>query len=173
MFKLAVNRPLVSSSALKHVNIGSVRHKYAPPGGKSALPGNRALKKLTVGKTRPAIYHKFECVVELSDGSTVRRRSQFPRNEWRYLTDQRNNPVWNPSRPNLKALEADATGKLAKFQKKYEFFDVSESKDTENTSKEPSTSKESVDDEFFDLLEQNYVPVKGGRLATKRKSKKK
>lgn len=127
-----------------------------------------ALKKLTVGKTRPAIYYKFDCRVELSDGSTFVRRSQFPRDEWRYLTDHRNNPIWNPSRPNLKAIEADATGKMSKFQKKFEYFDVSEKK--EEKKKEESAK----DDDFMDLLGQNYVPVQsGGRLVTKKKGKKK
>ncbi|ANB11686.1 mitochondrial 54S ribosomal protein YmL36 [Sugiyamaella lignohabitans] len=194
MSRLLINpslRPLVNSSnnavARPAVHMAQSRTVYVPPGGKSVLP-KRALRKLLPGKMRPHIYYKFDCVVELSDGSTITRRSQFPKVEWRYIADQRNNPTWNPSKANIKAVEADATGRLAKFKKKFGDFDSlasgtsAEAKttkapanDSTSTSAEntASTSSSSADD-FLDLLSENVVPVQtGGRLSSSIKKTKK
>lgn len=167
-----------------------VRH-YAIPGGSKSVLTRRVQRKLTPGKTRPAIYYKFDCRVELSDGSTFVRRSQYPRVEWRYLADQRNNIVWNPSRTNLKAIEADATGRLAKFKQKFGFVDSvdsaerteaaapaenaaveTESQEQASTPSKPQ-SKQSLMDDYLDLMGQNFTPVQsGGKLAGKRRGKK-
>lgn len=169
-----------------------VRH-YAIPGGSKSVLTKRVQRKLTPGKTRPAIYYKFDCRVELSDGSTFVRRSQYPRVEWRYLADQRNNIVWNPSRTNLKAIEADATGRLAKFKQKYGFFDGADSGDrtealaadsqaeetkvaaTEEQASKPSESKSraSLMEDYLELMEKDFIPVQsGGKVAGKRRGKK-
>jgi hypothetical protein len=141
------------------------RSVYVPPGGKSILP-KRATRKLLPGKMRPHIYYKFDCVVELSDGSTITRRSQFPRVEWRYLSDQRNNPAWNPSKTNIKAVEADATGRLAKFKAKFGDFD-SLTGDSEKAETDGG-------DDFLDLMQDNVVPVQsGGKLSSAIKKIKK
>jgi hypothetical protein len=123
--------------------------------------------------------------VELSDGSTFVRKSQYPRVEWKYLADQRNNIVWNPSRTNLKAIEADATGRLAKFKQKFGFVDAADSSDrVEGASEtkadvkkesEPAAAapKSSLIDDYYDLMGENFVPVQsGGKLAGKRRGKK-
>lgn len=119
----------------------------------------RALRKLLPGKMRPHIYHKFDCVVELSDGSTYTRRSQFPKDELRILADQRNNPLWNPSKANVKQAEADATGRLATMKKKYAELD---------------DLLGGEDDSFLESMESKVQAVQsGGKLSTAIKKKKK
>lgn len=140
---------------------------YAIPNVARSVLSRRVQRKLTPGKTRPPIFYQFECLVELSDGSTYTRRSLYPRVEWKYLADQRNNPAYNPTRTNLKVVEADATGRLARFNEK---FGLSESM---GMSDESSGKKKSLMDEFMDAMGEGYVPVQsGGKLAGKRRSKK-
>lgn len=149
--------------------VNQVRTVYIPPGGRSILE-KRLPRKLRVGDTRPPIYYKFDCKVELSDGSTVTRRSQFPKIEWRYLADNRNNPKWNPTRRNVKAVESDATGRLAKFKQKFGFVDEIDSSSAET--KTEATAKKDLSDDYADLMGENVVPVQsGGRVATKKRSK--
>lgn len=181
------------SLAVSDAFSNQVRH-YAIPGGSKSVLTKRVQRKLTPGKTRPAIYYKFDCRVELSDGSTFVRRSQYPRVEWRYLADQRNNIVWNPSRTNLKAIEADATGRLAKFKQKYGFFDGADSGErteapsaaapkaeetkavaAEEPASKPAESKSraSLMEDYLELMEKDFIPVQsGGKLAGKRRGKK-
>lgn len=164
------------------------RSVYIPPGGKSILT-RRLPRRLRVGDTRPPIYHKFECKVELSDGSTVTRQSQFPKVEWRYLSDIRNAPKYNPTRTNLKTTEIDSGGRMAKFQKKYGFTaGVEEDTEVKDEPKkvEKKVEKEKTEDipvandepllsdDFEDLLGENFVPVQsGGKLAQRKKKGKK
>ena len=50
------------------------------------------MKRIVQGKARPAIfYHQFETLVEMSDGSVIKRYSQAPKDEIRMINDQRNN----------------------------------------------------------------------------------
>lgn len=125
---------------------------FIPRGGKSLVP-RRVPRKLRVGDVRPAIYHKFEHVVELSDGSTIKRKSQFSRLEWKYLADQRNTPLWNPSLPDLQAQELDEAGRLAKFRKRFGNLDD--------------------DGGLDDLLNEGAEQITTGKLATAPKKKKK
>ena len=46
-------------------------------------------------KARPAIFYQFETLVEMSDGSVIKRYSQAPKDEIRMINDQRNNLMWN------------------------------------------------------------------------------
>lgn len=95
-------------------------------------------------------------------------------------------PVWNPTRTNLKTAEADQTGKLAKFNQKFGFVDAA---DTSNQAKiggdaaaeadapkeeAPKTqSRQSLMQDYMDLMGENIVPVqRGGRVAGKKKHKK-
>lgn len=125
---------------------------FIPRGGKSLVP-RRVPRKLRVGDVRPAVYHKFEQVIELSDGSTIKRQSQFPRLEWKYLSDQRNTPLWNPSFPDLQAQKLDEAGRLAKFRKRFGNLDD--------------------DGGLDDLLNDGAEQITSGRLATAPKKKKK
>lgn len=156
------------------------RNYASPAAGKSVLT-KRIKRKLTPGKTRPSIFYQFECKVELSDGSTYTRRSQFPRVEWRYLADQRNNHLYNPSRNNLKAVESDATGKLAKFSQKFGFVEAESVQETEGEAEgEGAAQKEQVEptkqslmDDYLDIMGEGFVPVQsGGKLAGKKRGKK-
>lgn len=122
----------------------------------------RVPRKLRTGDVRPAIYYKFDQTVELSDGSTVTRRTPFPRVEWKYLADQRNNPIWNPSKPNLRALELDAAGRLAKFKQKYSGFESTPVEDTAN-------SKYELDD----LISTGAEQITTGKLYQAKKATKK
>ncbi|QPG72982.1 hypothetical protein FOA43_000286 [Brettanomyces nanus] len=154
----------------------------------SALP-ERPVKKIRIGKARPAIYYKFDTLVELSDGSVIRRRSQFPKDEIRMISDQRNNPIWNASKPDMSILDAEAKGKLSKFKSKFSAFEDSgktqeeleaESKKAEEerhiklmTGAAPKKTKEDHDD-WLDVLESNYTEQKlGGKVAQKVRTKKK
>lgn len=137
-----------------------VRYKgaYIPPGGRTVLP-KRIPRKLRPGEVRPAIYYKFNQTIELSDGATVKRKSVFPKLQFKMLMDQRNAVLWNPSKPNLKALELDASGRLAKFRMK--FGDLE--------------SQKSEADQFDldDLLSDGAEQVKTGRLHKPTVGKKK
>lgn len=161
--------------------IGNIQARsYASPSAGKSVLSKRLRRKLVPGKTRPSIFHQFECKVELSDGSTYTRRSQFPRVEWRYLADQRNSHLYNPSRNNLKAVESDATGKLAKFSQKFGFVEVEQASEVETETAEkdsaveqPPQTKQSLMDDYLDIMGEGFVPVQsGGKLAGKKRSKK-
>lgn len=157
-------------------------------GGAQVSIPRRPLKKIRLGKARPAIYHQFNVKVELSDGSVITRRSQFPKDEIRLIQDQRNNPLWNPSRDDLVIVDATAGGRLDKFKQRYgAMFSVEdtvkeEQKDTASTTKQQETEAkvqetESKDDDFgmddyLSLLNDNAEQIKTGKLATKKKAKK-
>lgn len=154
----------------------------------SALP-ERPLKKIRIGKARPAIYYKFDTVVELSDGSLIRRRSQFPKKELRMITDQRNNPLWNPSRPDTSVLDAEARGKLSKFKSKFSAFQNSGKTDAELKEQEERLKEErrirletgaapkrtkGESDSWVDILQSNYKEQKlGGKIAQRVRVKRK
>lgn len=162
----------------------------------------RPLKKIGLGKARPAIYYKFNCATEYSDGAVVIRRSQYPKDELRLIQDMRNSPLWNSTRTDLEVVDANAGGRLEKFKQKFAQFAVKE--DTEETSKPSSvdsknktekksetkeaSAKETEEpvkeaksegdgfmlDDYLELLGQNVQEVqKGGKLAVKQKGKKK
>lgn len=153
-----------------------------------ALP-KRPLKKIELSKARPAIYHKFNCLTENSDGSVSIRRSQLPKDEHRLIQDMRNTPMWNPHRSDLEVVDANAGGRLEKFNKRFAQFTVQEEQSQE---KEAKAAKETVEkeetvqeeevkeadnlmlDDYLELLGQNVQDVqKGGKLAVKVKGKKK
>jgi len=165
-----------------------VRFASAGPGGSNqnsvdTLP-RRPMKKIKLGKARPAIYHQFNCKTELSDGSVVIRRSQYPKEELRMIQDQRNHPLWNPFREDLVVVDANAGGKMARFKQRYSQFaveedikeDIEKRQAAEGKAPASEESKEEnendVDammmDEYLELLGQNVQEVqKGGKLSTK------
>ena len=85
---------------------------------RTALP-RRPMKKIRLGKARPAIYHQFDVAVELSDGSVIMRKSQFTKAEIRLIQDQRNNILWNSFRRDLTIIDANSAVRLDKFKEKY------------------------------------------------------
>lgn len=125
------------------------------------LSGRRVMRKIKMGKARPAIFHQFDTLVELSDGSVIRRRSQAPKDEVRMINDQRNSPLWNPSRSDLISADPNATGKINKFKKRFSQFQEEE---VEGAEKE---------DEFIALMGVNVTEVQaGGKVHDKKRGKK-
>ncbi|ODV90224.1 hypothetical protein CANCADRAFT_13950, partial [Tortispora caseinolytica NRRL Y-17796] len=86
--------------------------------GKSSVK-KRPVRHLEIGKTRPNVPYRFDCRVELSDGSTYVRKSVFPRAEWRYIKDIRNQAQWNPSIAAELAAQMEAGGRMARFQRRF------------------------------------------------------
>lgn len=118
-----------------------------PGAMRTALP-RRPVKKIPLGRARPAIYHQFDVAVEMTDGSVVMRRSQYPQDELRLIQDQRNNPYWNPSRDDLVDVDPNSVGNIEKFKQRYSgmFSDAAdpaaaESKEADETKKETKSSK--------------------------------
>lgn len=155
-----------------------------------AIP-RRPARKIRLGKARPAIYHQFDVLVELSDGSVVKRRSQFPKNEIRLIQDQRNNPLWNPSRTDLVVVDANASGRVDRFKQKYSSIfsiqDESKKLDTNDQeskkvapkseaktdAEQPAEAEEDFGmDDYLSLLDDSSRQIKTGKLATKKKNKK-
>lgn len=163
-----------------------------PPQGSSQLSiPRRPARKIRLGKARPAIYHQFDVLVELSDGSVVRRKSQFPKNEIRLIQDQRNNPLWNPTRTDLVVVDASASGRVDKFKQKYGSIfsagDKSADVQQQQQQQQPATKKaeseakaadEDADedefgmDDYLSIMNDSSTQIKTGKLATKKKAKK-
>lgn len=113
-----------------------------------------------MGKARPAIFHQFDTLVELSDGSVIKRRSQAPKDELRMINDQRNSPLWNPNRSDLVTADPNATGKVNKFKKRFSQFQAEE-------------AEEKKSDDFVELMGHNVTEVQaGGKIHDKKKAKK-
>lgn len=126
------------------------------------LSNRRVMRKIKMGKARPAIFHQFDTLVELSDGSVIRRRSQAPKDEIRMINDQRNSPLWNPSRSDLVTADPNATGKVNKFKKRFSQFQTAE-----------TDAEEKKEDDFISLMGENVTEVQaGGRIHDKKRAKK-
>lgn len=141
--------------------------------GEVNLSNRRVMKKIQLGKARPAIFHQFEVLVELSDGSVVKRRSQAPKDEIRMISDQRNSALWNPFRSDLTTGDPNATGKVSKFKQRYSTFDA-EVKDnaTSEETPEQKAAKEKLRDDYLELLGENAQQVQsGGKLFDKKSSR--
>lgn len=166
---------------------------------RTSLP-RRPMKKIKLGKARPAIYHQFNVAVELSDGSIVMRKSQYPKDELRLIQDQRNNPLWNESRDDLIVIDANSAGSIDKFKQKYGAIFSAEneaqmaksahleaaqannkSEDTEQQDEDIDTKKETDDsadsaaldiDDYLSLLDDSSQQIKTGKVASKKKAKK-
>ncbi|SGZ57071.1 CIC11C00000000794 [Sungouiella intermedia] len=124
------------------------------------LSNRRVMRKIKMGKARPAIFHQFDTLVELSDGSVIKRRSQAPKDELRMINDQRNSPLWNPNRSDLVTADPNATGKVNKFKKRFSQFQAEE-------------AEEKKSDDFVELMGHNVTEVQaGGKIHDKKKAKK-
>ncbi|CCF57904.1 hypothetical protein KAFR_0D02570 [Kazachstania africana CBS 2517] len=166
-----------------------------PGSMRTSLP-RRPVKKIRLGKARPAIYHQFDVAVELSDGSVIMRRSQLPKAEMRLIQDQRNNPLWNPSRKDMVATDADAAGSIDKFRQKYGDMFSTEPRRNEqvkertagSVTNDTATTEPPVEDEeiveteqesgfdmgdYISLLDDSSQQIKSGKIASKKRDKKK
>jgi len=137
--------------------------------GEVHLSNRRVMRKIKLGKARPAIFYQFDTLVELSDGSVIKRRSQAPKDEIRMISDQRNSGLWNPNRSDLSTADPNATGKVSKFKQRFANFDES-AQEPEKT--EGSQDKPNKVDDYLELLGQNVKEVQsGGVLFDKKKSR--
>lgn len=150
----------------------------------------RPKRKIKIGKARPANYFKFDTRIQLTDGSVIIRRSQFPRIETKNINDQRNHPLWNPSRNDLTQVNEQAADRLNKFKQKYSMYqsvqietpvdqksDEPVKTETEKSAK-PVPAEEDDDafglSDYLDIMGENVQEVqKGGKLLVKTKTKKK
>ncbi|KAJ8099731.1 hypothetical protein POJ06DRAFT_254335 [Lipomyces tetrasporus] len=178
------------------------RRNYAAPNpfelntaNHSVLTDKLPKRKYRFGETRPAVYYKFDCTVELSDGSTYVRQSPFPRIEWRYLRDQRLHPLWNPTIKGLQAVQTEAGGRMWRFNQRYgqqqqvlseevedESFKAAAERDASETaakameaevkkSEDSEVENEPVNafDDLTDLFDEfEYNPNKNAKVQTKR-----
>lgn len=129
------------------------------------LSNRRVMRKIKMGKARPAIFHQFDTLVELLDGSVITRRSQAPKDEIRMISDQRNSTLWNPNRSDLVTVDPNATGKVNRFKKKFAEFEEAPEEGAEGEEKK---------DELLELMGHNVTEVQsGGQMLDKRAGKKK
>lgn len=130
------------------------------------LSNRRVMRKIKMGKARPAIFHQFDILVELLDGSVITRRSQAPKDEIRMISDQKNSALWNPNRSDLLTADPNATGKINKFKKRFSQF--------EEEAPEESHENEEKKDAMLELMGHNVTEVQsGGQMQDKRRGKKK
>lgn len=134
------------------------------------LSSRRVMKKIKLGKARPTIFHQFETLVELSDGSVIKRTSQAPKDEIRMINDQRNSLLWNPNRSDINTSDPNATGKVNKFKQRFSAFESEPSESTPET-QSPNTPNEN--DHFIELMGHNVKEVTGGSLYNKKAKGKK
>ncbi|KAK9488100.1 hypothetical protein V1527DRAFT_458196 [Lipomyces starkeyi] len=186
---------IATSPVLKRIQVGSnscQRRNYAAPNpfelntaNQSVLTDKLPKRKYRFGETRPAVYYKFDCTVELSDGSTYVRQSPFPRIEWRYLRDQRLHPLWNPTIKGLQAVQSEAGGRMWRFNQRYnqqqqvqdkevedEAIKVAAPKDADARKAEDGEFEEEPINAFDDLTdlfdEFEYNPNKNAKVQSKR-----
>lgn len=141
------------------------------------LSNRRVMRKIRLGKARPAIFHQFETLVELSDGSVIKRRSQAPKDEIRMINDQRNSTLWNPHRSDLASINPNATGKVNKFKQRFASFEQKDEQDAAEIQSEnvddANNEKKTKHDDYIELMGHNVEEVKGGKLLDKKSNKKK
>lgn len=136
------------------------------------LSSRRVMKKIKLGKARPTIFHQFDTLVELSDGSVIKRRSQAPKDEIRMINDQRNSTLWNPHRSDLVTVDPNATGKVNKFKQKFSTFETKQ--ESELPEEDSEESRATSNDDYIELMGHNVSEVQaGGKLFDKKASKKK
>lgn len=143
------------------------------------LSNRRVMRKIKLGKARPAIFHQFETLVELSDGSVIKRRSQSPKDEVRMINDQRNSALWNPHRSDLASISANATGKVNKFKQRFSSFDQNDANEDVGADENAEANEASPEqvktkhDDYIELMGHNVEEVRGGKLLDKKLNKKK
>lgn len=154
-FSVLGTKPLIIMiSRLARINTRVTFTRSISMKGEVNLSSRRELKKIEVGKARPTIFHQFETLVELSDGSVISRWSQAPKDEIRMIADQRNSTLWNPHRSDLSVSDPNATGKISKFNQRFADF-------------EPEAN-----DDLVELMANNVSDVKlGGNVFDKKSNR--
>ncbi|XBW38387.1 hypothetical protein QEN19_003974 [Hanseniaspora menglaensis] len=158
--------------------------KEAMSGG-SKLPSYQLKGRIPRGKTIPSLYHLFDQYIQLTDGSVIKRVSQYPKKSIISLLDQRANIFYNPLRPDL-AQKKIQSSTVDKFKMKFaatssisnKSFSVVDSETKEEIAVEvESTEQVSAPldgefdygemDDFLDLLDTTEATgevAKGGQL---------
>lgn len=161
------------------------------------------MKRIIQGKARPAIFYQFETLIELSDGSVIKRYSQAPKDEIRMINDQRNNLIWNPNNNDLinggglGGGDLQAKGKINKFKLKFaNSFEEGEREeqqkevvvdegegeregegegevDEEIIRRKQLELQKARDEELFELMGENAQEVDGGGKLYDKKADKK
>lgn len=126
------------------------------------LSNRRVMRKIGLGLARPAIFYQFDTLVELSDGSVVKRRSQAPKDEIRMIADQRNSTLWNPNRSNLSSAASLAAGRISQFNKRYGI---------ETSEEETPESREERDKALLELMGEDAKEITGGKLFSKKQAR--
>jgi len=91
---------------------------------RDALAGTAKIKLHETGEFIPdhervaTLYHLFEQHIALTDGSVIRRYSQYPRKKIVSLQDIKSNVIYNPYRPDLAQKKA-ASSSIDKFKEKF------------------------------------------------------
>ncbi|ODV81644.1 uncharacterized protein CANTADRAFT_19267 [Suhomyces tanzawaensis NRRL Y-17324] len=134
------------------------------------LSNRRVMRKIEMGKARPAIFYQFDTLVELSDGSVIRRRSQAPKDEIRMITDQRNSELWNPNRSDLFTGDL-STGKISKFKQRFAAFETEPETIPKEEVKSDEPRAKKVDD-LIEMMGHNAQEIKGGVLYDKKKNRR-
>lgn len=139
----------VSISTRSKATSASPTSNSTSPYGDVNLSNRRVMKRIVQGKARPAIFYQFETLVEMSDGSVIKRYSQAPKDEIRMINDQRNNLMWNPNNNDLRNGEIgglggdlQAKGKINKFKQKFANSFEEEEEGVGKQSKEGKEGKE-------------------------------
>ena len=139
----------VSISTRSKATSASPTSNSTSPYGDVNLSNRRVMKRIVQGKARPAIFYQFETLVEMSDGSVIKRYSQAPKDEIRMINDQRNNLMWNPNNNDLRNGEIgglggdlQAKGKVNKFKQKFANSFEEEEEGVGKQSKEGKEEKE-------------------------------
>ncbi|EGW31999.1 uncharacterized protein SPAPADRAFT_50602 [Spathaspora passalidarum NRRL Y-27907] len=177
MFRQIVN------PCVQHMSVRHYAGKAPETTGREVqLSSRRVMRKIRMGKARPAIFYQFDTLVELSDGSVIRRRSQAPKDEIRMLADQRNSSLWNPTRSDL-IVDQSHTGKVSKFRTKYGDYDRGAGSEETNTTKSDLQTEEEREQarklaaererEFLEFMGEGAEIITHGKLYDKKADRKK
>lgn len=126
---------------------------------KDALSGATKIILPDEGKHLPAyekpatLYYLFEQHIALTDGSVIKRYSQYPRKKIVSLQDIRSNVIYNPYRPDL-AQKKVASSSVDKFKEKFKVAsaDVADSAQVEEAADAQGDFDYDNMDDFLDLL---------------------
>ncbi|RLV95206.1 54S ribosomal protein L36 mitochondrial [Spathaspora sp. JA1] len=184
MFK-HIYKPLASA---QRISVRSYAGKPVeiPTGKEVQLSNRRVMRKIRMGKARPAIFYQFDTLVELSDGSVIKRRSQAPKDEIRMISDQRNSSLWNPTRSDL-LVDQTQTGKVSKFRSRYGNYDEKSAAEDQEQDQEKVSAEEMTEEqreqarqlaaekerEFMEFMGKDAEIITHGKLYDRKADKKK
>ncbi|KAL6935285.1 uncharacterized protein HGUI_00963 [Hanseniaspora guilliermondii] len=110
-------------------------------------------KPLPEYETPATLYYLFEQHIALTDGSVIKRYSQYPRKKIVSLQDIKSNVIYNPYRPDL-AQKKIASSSVDKFKEKFKVagVDATDNVQVEETADAQGDFDYDNMDDFLDLL---------------------